>query len=116
MRTKNKKWTVPILAIVPVLALAAFLVAGSLPGGSDLPTVEAQSFDTTTDDVTGKRCEVDAEGTSDMADGPCTTSETSLDVVLFVDGTGAVNRRVYVTGGDDFSKVQASSGRRGVQR
>ena len=30
MRTKNKKWTVPILAIVPVLALAAFLAAGLL--------------------------------------------------------------------------------------
>ena len=30
MRTENKKWIVPILAIVPVLALAAFLAAGLL--------------------------------------------------------------------------------------
>ena len=92
MRTKNKMWIVPILAIVPVLALAAFLAVGSLPGDSGVQTVEAQSFDTTTADVTGKRCEVDAEGTNDMADGPCTTAETSLDVVLFVEGTVAVKQ------------------------
>ena len=30
MRTKNKKWTMSILTIVPVLALAAFLAVGYL--------------------------------------------------------------------------------------
>ena len=34
MRTNNKKWTVPILALVPALALAAFLAVGLLTPNS----------------------------------------------------------------------------------
>jgi hypothetical protein len=95
--------------MVPVLALAAFLAVGSLPGSSDVPTVEAQGFTPPGTNLDAKKCEADAEGTASIAGGPCTTDETSLEVALFVDGADDVNRRVYVTGGDDYAKVQASS-------
>ena len=107
MRTKNKIWVVPILALVPVLALAAFLVAGSLPGGNGVPTAEAQGFPTATD-ATGSACEADVQETTTVEGGPCTTKEGSLDVSLFADGSDAAAVRVYVTGGTDYPNVQAS--------
>ena len=109
MRTKNKIWIVPILALVSVLALAAFLAAGALPGGSGAPTAEAQSFNTPDDDniATGTVCEGDVENNNDLTDGPCITREDSLEVSLYTNGTAAVARRVYITGGTDFPKVKA---------
>ena len=119
MRTKNKIWTVPMLALVPVLALAAFLFTGSLPGGSGVPTVEGQAFSGITITPPGDTCEANATSPAgnddDVEGGPCTTRADSLDVSIYVNGTAAANRRVYVTGGTDLPEVKTYSSSIGNQ-
>ena len=104
-----------MLALVPALALAAFLVAGALTGGSGAPTAEAQSFSGITITPTGDTCEGDVVEDDDVEGGPCTTRGDSLEVSLYTDGTAALNRRVYVTGGTDLPEVKTYSSSIGNQ-
>ena len=115
MRTKNKIWIVSMLALVPALALAAFLAAGALTGGGGAPTAEAQSFSGITIEPPGDTCEGDVQEDDDVEGGPCTTRGDSLEVSLYTDGTAALNRRVYVTGGTDLPKVKTYSSSIGNQ-
>ena len=105
MRTKNKKWTVPILAIVPVLALAAFLAAGLLTpnnaealaeGACGFTTANATNFTPATDD-------------DDINDGvQCQVLEDSVTVTIEnMDEDTKANVVVLVSGGNDYPNLQA---------
>ena len=108
MRTKNKKWTVPILALVPVFALAAFLVVSSLTT-SGVQNVEAQGFDPGAADNDLKKCEIDIVDGGTIHGSACTTTGDSVDVIFYHTAAVAAGVRVYVTGGNDYPDVQASS-------
>ena len=108
----RRRWPLLGLAALLFLSLAALL----LTGGSAAPTVEAQSFSGVTETPSGSVCEADVEDeTVDQEDGPCTTRASSLTVSLYVDGAGAVERRVYVTGGTDLPDVKTSGSSIGDQ-
>ena len=112
MRTKNKKWTVPILVIVPVLALAAFLAVGLLTANS------AKALD---DDECGfviaenTGAITTTRGTTDLSDtAPCYALGDSIDIIIEnnnnEDNTDAdLSVNVYVSGGSDYSKVQMAA-------
>ena len=110
MRTKNKKWIVPILSIVPMLALAAFLAVGTL-SNNGVQNVEAQGYTEPSAPLDSKKCEIDvgAAATNDVFGGGCSATGNSIDVVLFTTDTAAVDRRVYVTGGSQFPDVYGSN-------
>ena len=101
-------------------ALAACLLtltASLLLTGGSAPAVEAQSFSGVTETPSGSVCEADVESeTTDQEAGPCATRATSLTVSLFTDGTAALNRTVYVTGGTQLPKLKTYSSRIGNQR
>ena len=106
MRTKNKKWTVPILALVPVLALAAFLAVGLFTPNNAEALGDAEC---------GFVIPVSGTITATMGDTsltvPCYSLVDSVDIIIENNnnesGTEAdrpVN--VYLSGGSDYAKVQ----------
>ena len=115
MRTKNKKWTVPILALVPVLALAAFLAVSLFTPNN------AQALDLAADcgfDVDGLDGTNAISPSADGDDGNTTIDEGEDDEVCYVltdsvdikiENTGDVDVEfiALVTGGNQFPNVQA---------
>ena len=111
MRTKNGKWTVSILALVPLLALAAFLAAGLLT---------ANNAEALEDDECGF---VIAENTGNIAASrgdtaltntvPCNALGDSIDIIIEnnhdEESSDARPVNVYVSGGSDYSKVQIAA-------
>ena len=105
MRTKNKKWTVPILAIVPVLALAAFLAAGLLtPNNAEALEEGACGF--TTDDATTFTSQTDDDDSNSGVQ--CQVLEDSVTVTIEnMDDMDKANVVVLVSGGNDYPNLQA---------
>ena len=111
MRIKNGKWTVPILALVPLLALAAFLAAGLLTANNS----EALDDDecgfviaVSTGNITASRGDTALTNTA-----PCYALGDSIDIIIEnnydEDGSDARPVNVYVSGGSDYSKVQMAA-------
>ena len=105
MRTKNKKWTVPILAIVPVLTLAAFLAVGYLI------SKDALALESDTDcgfEVTGPSAgtAVSPTATDGTEDSVCYSLTDSIEVKLQNTSTEDLKAAVLVSGGSDFSDAQ----------
>ena len=119
MRTKNGKRIGPVpIALVAVLALAAFISAGLwlVPSGTDV--TEAQSLPGASPTGLGSKCEVTVHnGTAYVggyfADGGCVTSDDSIEVKLLnkdmfaADNPGIAYVSAYVTGGQDYGTLQA---------
>ena len=132
MRMNYRKRLWPVLALLPVFALAAAALSFGLPGLSPPPPAEAQTLPTGTAVVlaTGDKCAFtipdngnDANMSFHTTDtqllhgGPCVTSADSLTVEISnADTDGAVSGAtivggasmvVYVTGGTEFPAIQA---------
>lgn len=126
MRMNYKKRLWPMLALLPVFALAAALSFGLV--GLNPPAANAQTVPavTQTPSVAGEKCgiEIPDEGTNSwafpdpavvLAGGPCATSGNSVTVEITnldtdtVTGTeeSPASFAVYVTGGDDIPTAQA---------
>ena len=111
MRTKNKKWTVPILVLVPVFALAALLAAGlyTANNADALGDDECGFVITSESDTATMRGEAVLSNSA-----PCFALGDSIDIIVEnkfdesdTDAARPVN--VYVSGGSDYSKVQMAT-------
>ena len=110
MKTKNGKRIGPVpIALVAVFALAAFLAVGFLLSEKGLQPVEAQGLPGNSESPDGKKCDVDVEAETDVEGGACTTSDSSLDVVFYNTTDEDEELWVYVTGGTEYRRVQASN-------
>ena len=134
MRMNYRKRLWPMLALLPVFALAAVALSIGLPGLSPPPSaVEAQALPTGTAVVTamGDECSftiLDSGGNGEFLfgpataasqlqqGGPCVTSGNSLTVKIInadldssISGAviGPANMLVYVTGGTQYPSIQA---------
>ena len=127
MRKKIGKRIGPVpIALVAVLALAAFISAGLWLAPSGGQTAEAQGFadgDSAELETAGTKCTItvhdgDATFEGRVSGGGCIVSGESVDVI-FENGEGiaagntlTTDERqriaVYTTGGSDFSTVQAT--------
>ena len=109
MRTKNKKWTVPILAIVPVLALAAFLAVGLLtPNNAE--ALEEGTCGFTSDDATTFTAETDDD--DDASGVQCQVLEDTVTVTIEnMNEAEKANIVVLVSGGNSYPNLQALAGR-----
>ena len=130
MRTKIGKRIGPVpIALVAVLALAAFISAGLwlVPSGGavthaqGLPEAQATPPMTGDTGVGGSGCGITLDGDTDdqetinlgdqdayVAGGKCSLSGDSIDVVFEnTDEEDTLPLVVYTTGGDDFPSVQA---------
>ena len=113
MRTKNKKWTVPILAIVPVLALAAFLVVSMLtPDKAQARDAGECGFDVAhapaVDTVGTISAENDETGSTDTDDDECTVLGDSVMVTIEnMDTNTEANVIILISGGSDYAELQA---------
>ena len=90
MRTKNKKWTVPILA---VLALATIISAGLYLAGG-VQNAEAQST-----------CSVEHDASADTADQQCTSGVSPFTLTVENGATTSMTVYAYVSGGSDNAAV-----------
>ena len=131
MRMNYRKRLWPMLALLPVFALAAAALTIGLPGLSPPPPAEAQTLPTGANVLvaTGEECgftmtddggdaSISFHGTLTqlVQGGPCVTQSDSIAVVITNEDTdgsiagatvGNASVIVYVTGGDDFPNVQA---------
>ena len=134
MRTKNKKWTVSILALVPMLALAAFLAAGLLTAneaqalgkgkcGFIVNAVGAGGGNILT--VLGGDADEDYNAAEDsLLSGigtPCYVSGDSIDITVenstdMGSSDEPLKVTVFVTGGSQFRKVAVANGKTGVSQ
>ena len=104
MRTKIGKRIGPVpIALVAVLALAAFISAGFWLVPNSSQTVQAQEFNDAGATEAGAKCEAPTAG--ELMGGGCMTTGDSVDVIF----AGTVNIGVYVTGGSDYPNVRAST-------
>ena len=109
MRTKNKKWTVTILALAPVLALAAFLAVGLMTVNSAhaLDVNEDCGFmnaDNAAETFTVVKPE-DDEGCIVLGDSVTVTVENN-DTFVSANADGKVGVSLFVTGSSEYSKVK----------
>ena len=119
MRKKIGKRIGPVpIALVAVLALAAFISAGLLLAPSGVEVTEAQGLPEGSPTPIGSKCEVTVHNNATyvggyFADGGCVTSDDSIELKLLNrddrEETSAVTAYVsaYVTGGDDYGTLQA---------
>ena len=95
MRTRSKKWTVPIMAFMPVLALAAIVSAGLFFAGG-AQTVEAQSACTIKHNVMAP---------GDDNEQLCTSGVSTFTLMVENGADNALSVYAYVSGGTDDTDV-----------
>ena len=118
MKTKNIKRLWPVPMTLAVVALAAFLAFGLLATNGtqtaeaqsalDPPNITAPDGTTGCDVVVGVLSGTSPHNLKTVGGGKCTTSGDSVTVTFVNKDDAASDVAVYVTGGDDFRKVQAS--------
>lgn len=122
MRMNYKKRLWPMLALLPVFALVAALSFGLV--GPNPPAAEAQTVPAAAT-ATGDECAFTIEHSiaagvtlptaATISGGPCKTAGNSVTVAIINEdttltaGDDSVDIAVYVTGGSEFSALQAMS-------